>query len=240
MINYISEQWNYFKEKYIDEFSQIRRYSDGQMEIIPSDDNCRRERKSQSSSITCVASPFSSYRKPPPAYKTQHSQDLVDVNENELSIIDWEKTGRQLSFDSMRFSTFPMRRLSVPPSVYSRIHRNDVTVDLSSATLPPKPSVSSFSTTVDMNTSISNSKPEQCIADPLSEDRILVPYKYPHLASILHWVLVHCGFRKKKPVPPVLSQPYHQHHQLSPIPDSTSNLQSSPSIHPLNHADSVS
>ncbi|CAO0789517.1 unnamed protein product [Mucor circinelloides] len=255
MTHYISEQWGLCKEKYVDDFSQIRKYSDGQMEVLYL--NTKRHNKgskSQSSSITVMpsSSPSSSSsttcHKPSPVYhKGQTATQLsVDATENDSINIDWEHKGKRISHDSAPFNTVPMRRLSVPASVYSRIHRNET--NQSTVVLPSQSPLSTSSTAFEgPDTSPCNySQLNNIIPDPSSDHRILVPYKYPRLACAFHWFLVRCGFGKTKSddgasmnrEEPSTATEHCQPHSLSPILDTSSVVDISPSIHPLSQESS--
>ncbi|KAF1804003.1 hypothetical protein FB192DRAFT_1470540, partial [Mucor lusitanicus] len=259
MTHYISEQWGCFKEKYVEEFSQIRKYSDGQLEILSLDNkHHKKAAHSYSSSITMMpsSSPSSSSstscQKPSVAHcKGQATTQLsMDATTAEFINIDWESKGTKRSShdSSVPFNTVPMRRLSVPASVYSRIHRNDT--NQSGTAPPPSSPLSSSSTAFEDLEAPSQrcSYQNNIIADPHSENRILVPYKHPRLASAVHWFLVHCGIGKIKSenedgvpattnVDEASSASHSQHyqpHQLSPILDTSSSVVDiSPSIHPL-------
>jgi len=244
MTHYISEQWGLCKEKYVNEFSQIREYSDGQMEILSL--NNRHQQKgvqSHSSSITIVPSPSSSVACQKPSSVAYYKSPTMDATDNGFISIDWESKGKRSSHDSnVPFSTIPMRRLSVPASVYSRIHHNETN---QSSTVPP---LSPLSTSSTANEGLDlppqrHSHQSSIIPDPSSNHRILVPYKYPRLASALHWCLVHCGIGKAQGDDDTSAAavyesssstpPNPQPHQLSTIPDTSSMVNIPPSIHPL-------
>lgn len=240
MTHYISEQWGLCKEKYVDEFSQIREYSDGQMEILSLSNRHHHHQKgvpSQSSSITIMPSPSSSVACHKPSSVAYNKSQTMDATDNGFTNIDWGSRGRRSSRDSNApFSTVPMRRLSVPVSVYTRIHHNETN---QSSTAPPSSPLSTSSTANEgLDTPPQrHSHQSNIIPDPHSNHRILVPYKYPRLASALHWCLVHCGIGKAQgdnvaPFTPPNPQHY-QPHQLSPILDTSSMVDIPPSIHPL-------
>ncbi|KAL9540746.1 hypothetical protein MBANPS3_009513 [Mucor bainieri] len=258
MTHYISEQWGLCKEKYIDEFSQIRKYSDGQMEILFLDSKHHKKgANSHSSSITIMpsSSPSSSSsatcHKPSVAHcKGQTPTQLPTMDatttDSEFINIDGEsnKGSKRSSHDStVPFSTVPMRRLSVPASVYSRIHRNET-----NQSAPPSSPLSTSSTAFENLETPSRrcSYQNNIISDPHSDHRILVPYKHPRLASAFHWFLVRCGIGKSKSenedgasdavhgASSSTSPQHYQPHQLSPILDSSSFVDIPPSIHPLN------
>ncbi|CEP16578.1 hypothetical protein [Parasitella parasitica] len=175
-------------------WGRIRQYSDGQMEIVSlgnKKSSHTKGPKSQSSSITIVSS--SCLRQPPSIYnKHQIAQQMstTDGSEELSSNVDSEiNTLKQTNNDAIPFNTVPMRRLSVPPSVYTRIHHTDNCISPSSLPLPQSSVSSSNSTEVDFD-----SPSQSCFANPHSDHRILVPYKHPRLAFALHWFLVKCGF----------------------------------------------
>lgn len=238
MTHYISEQWSLCKKIYIDEFSKIHKYSNGQLEVMSLDNKSNRKSKftSHSSSITIM--PSSSHHMPSvitpltPVHRNWIAQLVTD---NKSLNIDWENMGKCISHDSVPFNTIPMRRLSVPASVYTQIHHNDTTIVPLSAPLPQS-SLSSSSTAVDSETP--SHRASQCIADSQSDHCILVPYKHPRLASAFHWFLMHCGFKRKEPNSSIISSSY-QSHQLTSIFD-TSIADIAPCIRPLNSCNSIS
>lgn len=146
MSSYMTERWTFCKQKYIDDFSQVQRYSDGHVEIL------QIKRKSSGTIQPSV-----------------RSCQQIYFQHDKLTTLD---------IDLLQVSE---RRLSIPQSVYLRV-AHPHTIDFES---PPS---TSASTLVE-----SGIQTCQCMTDPDSQKRILVPYKYPRLASIIHWVLVKCG-----------------------------------------------
>lgn len=237
MTHYMSERWSLCKEKYIDEFSQIRKYSNGQLEIISLNNNSNRKKQytRPSSSITIMSYPshhMSSVISPPLPVHRNHTTQLI-ADDQSLDI-DWINKGNHISHDGVPFNVISMRRLSVPASVYTRVRLNDTTT-FSLPTPLPDSSLSSSITAVDSE--IPSRKASQCIADPLSDHRILVPYKHPRLAFAFHWCLTRCGFKRRESDSRIISSS-SQPHQPTPIFDA-SVVDITPSIHPLNQAASI-
>lgn len=153
MSHFITERWIFCKQKYIDDFSEVRRYSDGQVEII-------RIKKKLSDDTTARPDPV-------------HFSPRVYYQHDKLTCIE-----------DIQDIQIEERRLSIPQSVYLR---------MANAT-PPDGEQTPASTLVES----SGCQPCQCITDPDSQKKILVPYKYPRLASVIHWILVKCGVHTQK------------------------------------------
>ncbi|KAK4520216.1 uncharacterized protein ATC70_008347 [Mucor velutinosus] len=118
------------------------------MEILSLNNTCHKKganSQSSSISITPSASPSSSstptYHKPSVTYyksqTTATTQLSMETTDNEFINVDLESKGNRSSHDSSApFSTASMRRLSVPASVYSRVHRSETN---QSPTAPSSP-----------------------------------------------------------------------------------------------------
>ncbi|GAN09070.1 hypothetical protein MAM1_0241c08592 [Mucor ambiguus] len=253
MTHYISEQWGLCKEKYVDEFSQIREYSDGQMEFLSLENKHHKKNgASQSSSIIIMPSSSSSTTCHTPSVAccqgqttTQLSMDAT-TTDSEFISIDWDSRGKRSSHDNnVPFNTVPMRRLSVPASVYSRIHRNEAHQSAISPPSSPLPKSSAAFDGPEIPSLQRYSYQNNIIPDPHSDHRILIPYKYPRFASAFHWFLVRCGIGKSKPenedstsatihgASSASTPQQYLPHQLSPIPDTSSIINVPPPIHPF-------
>ncbi|KAI7907234.1 uncharacterized protein BX663DRAFT_495279, partial [Cokeromyces recurvatus] len=206
MTSFMNEQWKLCKQKYVDDYSQIREYSDGQIEIIPMSLSQDRIHHHQIDTLNQHREPISSRHsiiKMPLKARFHHIEDTYPIQHSQ-SITEGT---------NLYSTTIPMRRMSVPLSVYnsqiqhhyynnrkeskqstfissdhsfmiSPIHHGLAYLDEStSSTRESLPIITTNDYNKDENTAHGN---------------IFVPYKHPRVASVLHWILIHCGFHNQK------------------------------------------
>jgi hypothetical protein len=164
MTEFIKNQCISYKQKYVDDFSQVK-YTGGQVEVIP-------------------PSPTSLIIRPSPAFLASETPLEDDVT------LDWDpNNSKHQPLDSR---IIPMRRLSVSPSVYSRIYHLQQHQGDHYITPPITPTNLSF---IEGST-----RSSQSVTIPNTDHRVLVPYKYPRFASVVHWTLLRCGFKPSSEV----------------------------------------
>jgi hypothetical protein len=202
MTEFIKNQCISCKQKYLDDFSQVKKYSDGQVEVIPPN--------TPSIIISSLITP------PSPAFLAPESTLEDDVT------LDWDPKQNSKRFSESvdlgsRVSIVPMRRLSVSPSVYSRIYhlQHHIPVQGDHYITPPvTPTDQSF---VEGSTRSSQS----VTIDPNTDHRVLVPYKYPRFASVVHWTLLKCGFKPSMSSEIIITAQHGQKEQKSARSSST-------------------
>ncbi|KAI8991247.1 hypothetical protein BDF20DRAFT_997167 [Mycotypha africana] len=195
MTQFISDRWKLYKAKYIDDYSRIRKYSNGQIEVIPHSQGRRLQEQSGTSSPPLPAAlPLVSK---PLAAECKKTTGYLFFQTN---LKDWAIHHE----NGAVYETIPMRRLSVPPSVYTRLYQQHVQQhglpqqQQSTWKQQEHDNIEDIAYETDEGTTPtltpnSSRKPSCCIPDPESTNHIFVPYKYPRLASAIHWTLVHCG-----------------------------------------------
>lgn len=218
VITFFRERWNGWKNKYLYEFQEIQKYGDGHIHIddreeikfagtpdfsdtiepLPVIFQADGEPRSTSSSLTLPTSPLIPFHYPNQRGSLRRQSSITlpspaKVNQNN----NWEPHLIEHR-NSDACSTVPMRRVSVSPSVYTRManrsshHFHD--------NLNNNAHISDFDyTPQDLYSESNHSQSggyQQCFPDPNIPNKILVPYKHPHFAKCIHWLLVRFGVKK--------------------------------------------
>lgn len=192
MSHFLTERWSFCKEKYVENFSQVRQYSDGQIEIVQvKKDN----KRTSNASLTLVPASVKDkpIAKPSPlrlANNTTSSRSSSTLTE----VVYCHKVFRYR--DEFTYiekdPDYNITNITSPEIAYIRpetLKESSASNSSNEEMLPTTPT----STVVEPSCC-----PYQFISDPDTHRRILVPYKYPRVATAIHWILVKCGFKAKK------------------------------------------
>lgn len=207
MTEFIKNQCLACKQKYLDDFSQVKKYSDGQIEAIP-----------PKTSTLVAPHTITSFITPPlPAILASENTLKDDVT------LDWDPRQNSKRFPGtealgIRASIVPMRRLSVSPSVYSRIYNLQQHMPIQEnhyITPPITPTGQSF-------VEGSRRSSQSVTIDTNIDHRVLVPYKYPRLAAVVHWTLLKCGFKPSSSLPSEVITTAHQKESITSTRSSSS------------------
>jgi hypothetical protein len=200
MTDLISTKFKAWKHKYVDEFSQVRKYGDGQVEIINNTQPAN-NRKSSNISSLFFANGLSLIAPPATVHISSSSSTLNGKNEffATATTTDIENCIKS-TINYSTATTMSMRRDSASPSVYSRLtHLHpDINHAAGGDGIISRPQSIYQSGTSTAVHSSSSSTVISCFANPESRDKIMITYKYPKLASAIHWCLIHLGFKSKK------------------------------------------
>ncbi|KAI8876609.1 hypothetical protein K501DRAFT_279250 [Backusella circina FSU 941] len=220
-IAFFRDCWNRWRNKYLYEFQEIQRYGDGHIRIndreeieftvtsdiadtlepLPDVFQADRHSRSTSSSLTLPTSSFNSYCYPNQRGSLHRHSSVtlpspVNLNQN----ANWEPYPIERK-DSEISLIIPMRRVSVSPSVYTRMSQhsssqsNHYQGDSDNHT-----HILNFDyTPQDLYSENNHSQAgeyQHYFPDPNLPNKILIPYKHPRFAKCVHWFMVNIGIKK--------------------------------------------
>lgn len=209
MTTLISKKYKAWKLKYLDEYSNVRKFPDGQVEMIHPHNSLRAvEEEGRKCSVLSIHNnnKANSIVSPPATiHMNSFNSNLGDTN-GYFKDIENAHTNNQSTI-------MPMRRVMVSPAIFSRLthlspnplaagtaigcDNGEVHIENCSGDEIMSHPATIFDSGA--STTVINSAPSSptWFIDPESVNSVLIPYKYPRVASAIHWLLVHLGFKKK-------------------------------------------